>query len=223
METLISVSGHAKYFGDRLEGARSKYTPDQISRDLAEDYNRKTGDFWVLIYLKSPETITLLGNYLNDPRVDLRGGRNDPRYHDIRPTFAAMSAEMLREMEIREFPVKKYCEHFAGDPLAPVKYLMAPIEKSQVWWEEVKSGKRALSFVGEDVEYRFKPDGSWEKFPYTGPPDSPKVKESKAKWASEISKPAPVKDWKKQWPWLAAAVTLLLVIVAWFMKTAKAA
>ena len=36
------------------------------------------------------------------------------------------------------------------------------IADTRAWWEEIKSGKRAFSYKGQKVEYRFKPDGTWE-------------------------------------------------------------
>ena len=39
------------------------------------------------------------------------------------------------------------------------------------WWEEVKTGRKAFSFKGQNVEYRFKSDDTWETLPITNPPD----------------------------------------------------
>jgi len=222
---LIEIPGHARYFVNRIEESRVKYTDKEIMGGYAYDYEESKGGFGSLAHLKSPEVVWECGKYLYDQRQD-RKIKGPAYFDDTRPSLAVMASMVLFYSDIRDYPVKSEMEHRKVEPMKEIEYLMAPIEKSQVWWEEVKSGKRALSFIGEDVEYRFKPDGTWEKFPYTGPPDPPKVRESEAKPVSEVSKPAanPAKqDWEKHWPWLAGGVALLTAIIVWFRRTAKAA
>jgi hypothetical protein len=49
---------------------------------------------------------------------------------------------------------------------------------TRTWWEQIRSGQRTFSFKGQGVEYRFKPDGTWDTIRIANPADDdPKVPE----------------------------------------------
>ena len=68
---------------------------------------------------------------------------------------------------IREIGLRNPPEPLDGLALYPDDLLAA----TRAWWEEVKSGKLTFSFKGQAVEYRFRPDGTWETIPIANPPD----------------------------------------------------
>ena len=104
------------------------------------------------------------------------------------------------------------------------------LPKFRAWWEEVKSGKRTFSFVGQKVEYRFKPDGSWETVTIATPPDdqpklpdaAPPQRENEPE-EERIAKPQSVERVSiaaegpvfALWKWPIAAFFLLILLGLW--------
>ena len=69
------------------------------------------------------------------------------------------------------------------------------VQPWQSWWEEIKSGKRTFSFKGKKVEYRFKPDGTWETLAMANPPDDgPKPTPAKPESTRPEKNPPPTPD-----------------------------
>jgi hypothetical protein len=150
---MLSIPGHAQYFADKLEQLREE------DRDRY-DFYRLHDIAEVLIHMPSPETIKVLGDYLHDER-------DVPPERNWTPENAHLAAYALSRIGLRDFPFK--------GPLVPASLTIWPdlnqLPDYRAWWEEVKSGQRAFSFKGQAVEYRFRPDGTWETIPIANPPD----------------------------------------------------
>ena len=94
-------------------------------------------------------------------------------------------------------------------------------KKTRAWYQEVKAGKRTFSFVGQKVEYRFKPDGTWDTIALANadidaiiepvaPPATP------ANVAAVLANPnntaAKESPW---WTWLIGALLVVTASIAW--------
>jgi hypothetical protein len=66
---------------------------------------------------------------------------------------------------------EKWLEVEVKEAVASYRKKLELLTEYRSWWEEVKSGKRTFSFKGQAVEYRFRPDGTWETIPIANPPD----------------------------------------------------
>jgi hypothetical protein len=183
---MLSTPGHARYFADKLE-----------EEHLTSDPQRFRGNFvryayWylneTLVHLPSPETVAVLGHYLNDERdkpVSSAGGADTPPY----PGTHMLAFEALSQMGLRDLPPmdlsieretpppgerwtdEKWLEVEVKEAVASYRKKLELLTEYRSWWEEVKSGKRTFSFKGQAVEYRFRPDGTWETIPIANPPD----------------------------------------------------
>jgi len=199
---LLSTPGHAKYFAEEIE--RLIANPRSPNDDVRERrwYLRDT-----LVHLPSPETIQVLGSYLHDERYSLDPNKNNSGAYG--PT-SPMVATALRNIGLRES--EEYIRT-QGSSLTST----LDMESLRRWWELVKSGERTFSFKGQDVEYRFKPDGTWETIPIANPPDDgPKPMEAEPDESVKreaSSQPAtPVNNdtsTPRQWVWIPIVVVLV--------------
>ncbi len=194
VEAICKIPGHAKYFADEIESLRKSEEIKPRTQQVYYDRWRE----WYLVdtlrHLPSPETVFVLGHYLYDERD------HPPENNGMwLPENAYLASITLSEIGIRNAPVTTR----PGDEL----YKEA-LKKNREWYEQVKAGKIAFSFKGQNVEYRFKPDGTWETLPISNPPDdavrpaklNPKPAPEKApEQGIQHSKPEDVPNW---WPWL---------------------
>ena len=142
-QEVIAIPGHAVYFANKIkkEQASVQHLPRRaVPGRLEYDRNRYYIIAEILVCLPSPETIQILGDFLWD----------DKDAHDLNPDAdwgqpqnnSYLAVQALSGIGLRDRP--------------PVP----DINLWRVWYEEIKSGKRAFSFRGQNVEYRFNPDGS---------------------------------------------------------------
>jgi len=207
---LISISGHAQYFADEIEREREtvQYLPPNVGPRVSYDTDRNRL-FDVLAHLPSPETVRVLGNYLDDERdlalvpphkpgaIDVTGGS---------PANAALAATALTQMGIRNPPVGK--REYISD-------FREPASRWKAWYEEVKTGKRPFSFVGQKVEYRFKPDGTLDTLAMANPPDdAPKPPPTRDR-AKEQPATGPNPPSRTVWPWIIGGTLAVLIAAVW--------
>jgi hypothetical protein len=90
------------------------------------------------------------------------------------------------------------------------------------WWDDIKSGNRAFSFLGQKVEYRFKPDGTWETIALANPPnDAPEATKARdsneERAAKRLSQPPERQDHPQTtfWIWLLGGLLLAGTIGYW--------
>jgi hypothetical protein len=168
-DEMISIPGHAKFYRDEILKAQSEYSANLSNGALKNKYLKTRGlGFYVMSLLPSPETITVMGEFLSNDfikpnpaedkqpvdwsKVDLRkinyGDPDPPIYSN--PWSASYT---IMELGLREPPVP-----FSKSGLSGKK----DVEATRAWWELVKAGKKDISFIGRPEIYRFTGDGSWE-------------------------------------------------------------
>jgi hypothetical protein len=219
--TMLSIPGHARYFADQIKLEQKKFTNDPTITRPRVAYNRMRGwNFLTMRHLPSPETIAVLGDFLADDK-DQPGPRDPSKSYDydIPPANSVHSAETINKIGLRNPPIKAEANAVHPDDL---------LVATRAWWEEVKSGKRTFSFKGQPVEYRFKPDGTWETIPIANPPDDgPKPVQPTAASEKQASPPATVDPVNPEahsvWWWIAGAGGVLVAVAfAWFRKSHSA-
>ncbi len=190
-----------------------------------------------LLHLPSPETVQVLGHYLSDMRDTpftenpkykemVRSGKLRPADWEPTAENAWLATYSLSNIGLRNPPF---------EPVANWDVIRFPpanesLPKFRAWWEEVKSGKRTFSFVGQTVEYRFKPDGGWEAVTMAKPPnEKPKLpdgatpRRENEPEKERIAKPrlaekgpvAEVGPGYALWKWVTAGFLLLIVAGLW--------
>lgn len=142
-QEVVTIPGHAAYFADKIkkEQASVQYLPRRpVPGRLEYDRNRYYIIVETLIRLPSPETIQVLGQFLWD---DKDGHDWDPDDDwDSPQNNSYLAVQALRGIGLTDRPS------------------VSDINLWRAWYEEIKSGKRSFSFKGQNVEYRFNPDGS---------------------------------------------------------------
>ena len=206
-QILISTPGHAEYFADEVERFRKEVQHLPRMNQVGYDRERQWLIAETLRHLPSPETIQVLGHYLDDER-------DTPPELVFLPENSFLGCVALSEIGLRNPPVSaRPGMHNWREELV----------KQNAWYAQVKAGTIPFSFVGQKVEYRFKPDGTWETTAMINPPDDGPSR-------IEAAQPTPVRPPKRSivdsdssgrsesdslWPWLIGIPALLLAGVIW--------
>lgn len=206
---LLSIPGHARYFQEAIEREQEavKDYPTTTGPRVSYDFNR-TRHFETLSHLPSPETIAVLGHFLADekdtPKPLMTPGSDwgtNPRANSYG------SAYTLTNVGLRDAPGT--WKNYDADP-------DAQLAKTRAWWEEVKAGRKTFSFKGQSVEYRFKPDGTWETLAMVNPPDDgPKLAGKVVPPAGEKAEPV-AGEAPREWIWLALPAVLAAGLAIWW-------
>jgi hypothetical protein len=216
-DELLSIPGHARYFFNELkrEQIEVEQFPTNTGPRVSYDFHRGLY-FLTMRHLPSPETIAVLGEFLSDDK-DAPGPLDQTKSYDydIPPANSEYSATTISHIGLREPPASK--DSYDADP-------ETHLAKTRAWWEEVKAGKRTFSFKGQAVEYRFKPDGTWDTIPISNPPDdrtqpsheTPSTRPVKRPGAVLVDAPEPPAG--HAWWWYGVGGIALLVLGAWFMR-----
>ncbi len=171
---LLAIPGHAEYYQNQIEQTRTflkdykslpkeeRFRMEQEYRDRNEDLFDHTNyeglrekAFVILGQLPSPETVAVLGHFLEDPEgrdgKDLLGNpihigsdMSPPAPNCGKAYFA------LGKLGIEQTPV----------PPSTDEDVVLNVERADAWkqwWSEVKSGKRTYRFKGSNIDYG--PDG----------------------------------------------------------------
>lgn len=167
--TLISTSGHARYYKDKIAFLRTQAYENE-NKSLAEqiriqnegrwvglgDYNDfREEAFSILSLLPSSEAVAVLGHFLED--TEGRNGKD-------------MMGNPWRPSEVVPFPPNCGAAWLAitqlgiEHPPSPNKpdrntnfFELSEVDAWKDWWNEVKEGKRTYRFIGSAIEYG--PDG----------------------------------------------------------------
>lgn len=199
---LLSIPGHAKYFADALERQRSSLKP----REYRGDYHNRRRLYLegVLPHLPSPETISELGKYLYDER-DNPPPPNPRSDADPVPSSTRLAYMAIMSIGLRQPPVTK--EAYWKETVNREDFALS---KTRVWFSKVKEGNLAFSFVGQKVDYRFNPDGTWETIALANPPDdapeATKARDSKEERAAKRPSQPPG---RQDHPWIPSGIWLL--------------
>jgi hypothetical protein len=217
---ISKIPGHAEFFGAKIkeEQERVKNIPlRSLPGRIEYNTRRYTYISKVLINIPSPETIRVLGEFLWDEKDNQPVGPNDD-WGAIEAN-ANLAGLALSQIGLRNPPVETV---FMGSP--------TEFQVWRAWYEEVKSGKRAFSFKGQNVEYRFNPDGSVSTTPIKveeerpGPaPRKPEVIQQQQPTAqAPTSTPAPVVEpTRRLWIIVGLLVTALIATGAIWRKGKK--
>ena len=216
--TLLALPGHAQYFADLIEAERAALKPwEGNTYDLHRcQYLRDT-----LGHLPSPETVKVLGHYLDDDRDIPPPPGPDQDYGDM-PANSIVALEALLCLGMRDAPAP------------PGRYLDSNktptvLAAVRAWFAPIKSGEKTFSFQGQAVEYRFKPDGTWVSTPIANPPDDapkPPPPRPPAPPPAPAATPqaAPVATGHAALrPWLLGVALLVLPAAAWFLQARRRA
>lgn len=229
---LLSIPGHARHFSEELEKER-----ELLGEKIVFSLKPQTYILETLPHLPSPETILVLGELLYDERDAAKVAYKDHTgMYGMRPN-SVLAMEALERIGLRDpgiakpqFIRQRYPED--GQTWTPDDQLQAEFEQRNLqrqenlrpwkeWIAQVKSGERAFSFKGQAVEYRFKPDGTWDTNPIANPPDdAPEIPEARSvdrRPAGQEAKEQPPGNAGKTFRsyLLAALATLLAFAAAW--------
>lgn len=154
---FLSIPGHAQYFADEIKQEQAKVAtyPANTGPRVSYDSNRQIA-FETLAHIPSPETVKVLGEFLSDERDR----------HEMTPEETAGQSCLSGGSTGNSTYATKALEKSAlrGKPYRPGSVLENDVAKAawRKWWEGIKAGRETFSFSGQIVEYRFKPDGTWE-------------------------------------------------------------
>jgi hypothetical protein len=210
-DELCRIPGHAQYLADEIESEREKIQALPPKDARRNPYNRKRYENLklILVNLPSPETIKVLGHYLYDERDPLPPPSPAQDWTDYAPS-SEIASEALARIGLRNHPVT----------MKDFMHVDAVL-RNRAWWEEVKSGKLPFSFKGQKVEYRFKPDGTWETITMANPPDDGPGRPEAGAAKRPTRRPEAADSQTKTpssgvpWPWILVATMLLLGGVSW--------
>jgi hypothetical protein len=206
-ESLLSVPGHAQCIADEVERFRKESEHLGRGNQASYDSKRQVLIDETLRHLPSPETIKVLGNYLYDER-DL------PPKITFLPENSFLACMALSEVGLRDAPVKSRPGFSSWKE---------SVTKQRAWYAQVKAGILPFSFVGQKVEYRFKPDGTWKTIAMVNPPDDGPRR-------INAEQPAPARPSKRtivdrkstgesessvRWPWVIGIPVLLIAGAIW--------
>ena len=216
---LLSVPGHAQYFADEIERRQNEVWKDPLVAGGRGSYNSdRAYYFGVIAHLPSPEAIKILGNFLSDDK-DTPSERISPNsdYGPNAPANSLYSTYTLIDIGLRDAPVSPKQRDDDQDQI---------LAKTRAWWKEIEGGKRTFSFKGQNVEYRFKPDGTWETLSMANPPD-----DGPGRPQAGPTRPArrPATDQREPRlsiqvtiiPWLLAFGTFVLATACWWAMRKK--
>jgi hypothetical protein len=226
---MIKIPGHANFVAKEYEQFRKT---EELWEGGATRYRLLIHK---LANLPSPETIEVLGGYLEDfkdtdtanlsleNQVIVNKRLKSDGDGVIIGDLPWLATYALVEIGLRQPPLKNTkLSIYPFDPECTNQW-----KKTRAWYQEVKAGKRTFSFVGQKVEYRFKPDGTWDTIALTNAEIADVVAEPPPVSAIPVEAPAvlaimpaPVTKETPWWTWL---IGTLLVIAAIFYRriTAK--
>jgi hypothetical protein len=211
---LTAIPGHAEHFGNKISvpyaAIKQAYAEGKDTGEIGwSGYMRDSMDaFITLSMLPSPETVRVLGDMLSDD-WKWPGYEKDKLFG----TMDTRALSSLSKLPIANPPTRKL--HTDAD-------MREFLDDWKDWHAEIKSGQRSFSFKGQSVEYRFKPDGTWETIPIANPPDdAPEVPESSPadrRPVAQVTKEQPPGNADKTFsPYIFAALAALLALAAaWF-------
>jgi hypothetical protein len=227
---LLAIPGHARYYAAEVE--RLIEDPKNVGNEMDL---RQRGWFIedTLGNLPSPETISVLGNYLSDERglAKVPSWDGHGQLWGLSPNcvlaLRALKQIGLRDLgfaepELRKEPVSSEYATLELRKQAWFDYYTANHETQlkpwRAWWEEIKSGRRSFSFKGQAVEYRFKPDGTWETLAMAAPPDDAPKPASTAvgtEKRTHLQETEAIPPQGSPWAWFVGVAVVLLSGLGW--------
>lgn len=196
---FLNDNTYIDYFTNKIETERAKVAQLKYHSGERNSFNRMRVAIIsdTLCHLPSPATVAALGKYLSDER-----DTPPPEYpgQDWGDAFsnAYQACSALEKIGLRNAQLPPRSSQNEAN-----------LATWRLWWGQVEAGTRAFSFEGEDVEYRFRKDGTWET--------SPLGNKSK----SAVNKPAQTNETKSmlssksQWWYVVIGIVLGLGWLRW--------
>jgi hypothetical protein len=194
--TLLSIPGHAEFFANKIRA-------DDILRETGRGHEVKGGvlwDFETLGQLPSPETVKVLGSFLDDERHRVEVDPNS----DVAPIAAnnLLAARALHSLKIASPPLHK----------RPGSY--DDIQPWRLWFAQVEAGKRTFRFEGDPQHYSLAGPVAEPRLPRDRPAAGPESQDPPSQQVDRKGRAIPVM------PLIAAG--LLLFSAAWLATRKKA-
>ena len=206
---ILGTPGHARYFQTKIERRQDevKDLPTSTGDRVSYDADRAIW-FEILQHLPSPETVGVLGGFLADET-----DAPDPLIvpgdcGSLPPANSFVSSRAISSLGLRNSPADEKAYYL--DP-------NAHLDKTRAWWEEVKSGKKTFSFKGQSVEYRFRPDGTWETLAMVNAPDDGPKRAGKVERPGGGETVPGAGEIPRGWVWLVFPVILAAGFGIWFV------
>lgn len=158
---VINTPGHAEFFAEDIRRKQKEVSHIRIGPygdRIAYDELRRRNIYKTMPLMPSPETIKVLGDFLNDDKDWPEGPVPGDYYANNGYAVLALKTIGLRN------PAETY--HLDAIP--------STINLWQAWYGKVKAGEITFSFGGQPHEYRFNPDGTWVTIPLPQSSDSKK-------------------------------------------------
>ena len=230
-DAILSIPGHADFFVKQLETLRTTGDYEKILT-YHSDRRRYIAD--TFIHMPSPETVKALGNYLDDFRdtqnpnlpldkqIILAQGANQFERANNAPN-AWLATFALSKINLRgiNFEGMRISNSPNNDRDTDTSYW----RKARIWYKEVESGQRTFSFKGKNVEYRFKPDGTWDSTTIANPANDaiiyPTVEamQNKAKReAAELAANTAQQAKPLLWKWITGALLIVAISIVRLVK-----
>ena len=213
---LLAIPGHAEYYRDRILEVQK--TRDEAMGKL--EYSGKAGDYRIelqnamatLEHLPSPETVRVLGDFLSDysanPLSPQDNMKESPNCHH--------AVVALCHLPLMSKPANTKYGYEAADDLPAW----------QLWYEEIKSGKRTFRFEGDPTEYTLEgpaPKKTLERIARDQKRDAERVAgHTKTVKSSDVpeSTAAPVSS-KSLFVALLGSGMVLLISLGWYFVKAR--
>jgi hypothetical protein len=203
-QVLLSIPNHAQYFLNK-----ATLETDKIEQNIKSSRLHRVLSIATLRHLPSPETMKGLGDLLWDERGGTPGGGE--------LSNAQLAAQQLYFMGIRNAPR-------VGDG---GYFTLQLLEMYREWYKKIRSGEMSFSFEGQSLEYRFKPDGTWETTPLAISDEGlreelkPSVPPTSAATFPPAESMVPPSAISTRWLGIAGAAALLIVAGAWLSRKLK--
>jgi hypothetical protein len=205
---MLNTPNHAKFFAEEVRSKQAEvaHIPIKpVGERITYDQLRYRYLVNTLSQLPSPETIQVLGEFLHDDKDWPEG--------PVLGTYSANNGHAL-------YSLKRIG---LSNPPENHPYNDSPscLKQWQEWFEELKAGKRTFSFVGQNVEYRFNADGTWETIALKNPPDDaitfPRYSSSEPP-GTAVLLPTNINAADKDtpwWKWLMATLLVISAAISW--------
>ena len=205
---LLRFSGHAQYYAEEIKRGQESVEGIPGISGPRGDYNRlRERNFQILALLPSPETIHVLGEFLADDKDLLGVGRGGSVMAN-----SSLAIQALDKIGLRACPQQR-----------PFTDLPNDIIVWRDWYERVRAGTLVFSFEGQNVEYRFNPDGTWETSALANAPhdarqlpnSSDTLKEREVKRPPQSGIAEDLRPQGSLSPWIIRAAVALLAAALW--------
>jgi hypothetical protein len=151
---FLSIPRYAQYFADQIKQEQDSVKGIKSETNSRNIYDAHRASYFneILIYLPSPQTVRVLGEFLEDD-LDYESTRREytRRGFDIKAN-SDYAMEALIGIELKNSPLKERTQDPDKD-----------IITWRSWYAKVKAGTLTFSFIGDSTEYDLNGPATKEK------------------------------------------------------------